>query len=91
MNFCQCFQAKCSLPIIQGICLYYNGKLQLEIPFDDLGDSHKAYQTMYPYILTVEQSKLEEVLLRKLEDWSIDVEWNTKVVSVDQVENPNAI
>lgn len=64
----------------KGLDLRVNGKLKLSIDLQRYGEG----LTEYPYVLILEQSKTEQLLLEKLQSNNKDVEWQTELVELQQ-------
>src|SRR6266508_3340451 len=66
--------------IFQTINYVVNGKLAQRVPLGDFGKG----LTQFPYLLILEQSKTEPLLINFLRQQAHDVEWQTELVSFSQ-------
>ncbi|WP_413289152.1 FAD-dependent monooxygenase [Bdellovibrio sp. HCB337] len=64
----------------KGLDLMVNGKRKVNIDLQIYGKG----MTEYPYILILEQSKTESLLLEKLQSLGRDVDWQTELVDLQQ-------
>lgn len=61
----------------EAVNLYEKGELSLSLPFNQIN-------SLYPYVLMVPQSETERLLIKKLEEFNIQVERSTELMEVNQ-------
>ena len=64
--------------VVNGISIYFNGKLKSRLNLSDKAMGVSAF----PYILMLEQSKTEQLLLKFLQQRGHEVEWETELVDL---------
>ncbi len=69
--------------IVNGISVYFNGKKSDSLNLNGIGSS----LTKFPFILLLEQSKTERLLLEFLQQKGFQVEWKTELVNIVQNEH----
>jgi 2-polyprenyl-6-methoxyphenol hydroxylase-like FAD-dependent oxidoreductase len=69
--------------IFQTINYVVNGKLAQRVPLGNFGED----LTPFPYLLILEQSKTEPLLIDLLTQEGHEVEWHTELVSLSQTEH----
>lgn len=63
--------------------MYYQGKLMLELDLAGLGRGF----SFFPFALSLEQSKTEQLLLEYIEERNAKIEWDATVEDLKQVDN----
>ncbi len=69
--------------VVNGLSVYFNGKKSGRLNLKGIGSS----LSQFPYILLLEQSKTERLLIEFLRQKGIGVEWNTELIEAEQHEH----
>ena len=69
--------------IVNGLSVYFNGKKSVQ--FDLRGIGHTL--TQFPFMLMLEQSETEAILIGYLQQKGIQVEWDTELINLVQLEH----
>jgi 2-polyprenyl-6-methoxyphenol hydroxylase-like FAD-dependent oxidoreductase len=67
---------------ISGAQMYRDGAIVAEIPLSDAGKG----QSPYPFVLTLDQSETERLLLSAASQRDADIRWETEVVGLEDVD-----
>jgi 2-polyprenyl-6-methoxyphenol hydroxylase-like FAD-dependent oxidoreductase len=62
---------------------YRNTKMKAKVSFENMGKG----QSPYPFMLSFPQDEHEKFLIEKLEEYGLNVEWNTELVSFHQTDD----
>jgi len=72
---------------VNAINMYFNGQYGLRLDFTYIRKEQKSLLTKYPYILFLKQSITEKILEEYLNEHNIQVERNTEVIDLIDLDN----
>lgn len=62
---------------VHGFCVYNQGKVVAELKMDLL-------ESKYPFLINIEQSKTEQILISHLRHFGIEIEWQKSLINLSQ-------
>ncbi|TWT25810.1 FAD-dependent monooxygenase [Planomicrobium sp. CPCC 101110] len=68
---------------VENVRIFMEGNLKAKMNIGDIGEN----LSRFPYILSLPQDIHEEILVRVLKERGVEVEWNTRLVSFEEIDH----